>query len=197
MIDDARWIRLLERTGALQSGHFLLSSGLHSPRYVQCARTLEDPADAAAMGEALAQRLPHSDIDRVVSPPLGALLIGYEVARSLRRPFVFPERTEAGGLSFRRGLRVQSGERIAVVEDVITTGRTTRELIELLRASGAEVVALAAIADRSDVGEIRGLPIVSLVALSIPRYPPDVCPMCAAGVPLVKPGSRPQGEVVG
>jgi len=191
---ENRWLALLQRTGALQTGHFLLSSGLHSPQYVQCARALEDPANAAALGAALARRLAAADVDRVASPPLGALLIGYEVARSLKRPFLFPERPDGGAFSLRRGFTLRPGDRVAVIEDVVTTGRTTSELIALLRAGGADVVALGAIVDRSETGAIDGLAIVSLVTLSIPTYERATCPLCAAGALLVKPGSRTESE---
>lgn len=194
MTEGRRWIELLKESGALQTGHFLLSSGLHSAQYVQCGRALENPANASALGAALARRLAGSNIDRVVSPPLGALLVGYEVARSLERPFLFPERTKDGGFSLRRGFAVRPGECLAVIEDVITTGRTTREVIELLRAYGSDVVALGAIVDRSEGDEIEGIPIVSLINLSIPTYEQGSCPLCAAGIPLVKPGSRTGSE---
>ncbi len=190
MTDSDRCLRILARTGTIETGHFLLSSGLHSAQYVQCAKALEHPADAAALGAALAQRLAGENVDWIASPPLGALLIGYEVARSLGRPFLFPERTDHRTFSLRRGFTLRPAERVAVVEDVVTTGRTTGELIALLRSLGADVVALAAIVDRSPGRDIEGLPVVSLLKLSIPTYEPAACPLCAAGAPLVKPGSR-------
>ncbi len=191
MRDQERWIGLLKETGALVSGHFRLSSGWHSPQYVQCARLLETPRIAGRAGAALAAALP-GDIDRIASPPLGALLIGYEVARALGTPFVFPERGADGALVFRRGFAIERGERIAVVEDVITTGRTTEELLELLERHGAEIVGLAAIVDRSSANELRGRRIASLVRMSIPAYKASECPQCAEGLPSVKPGSRPE-----
>jgi orotate phosphoribosyltransferase len=190
MSDRERWIGLLEATGALRSGHFLLSSGRHSSQYIQCARVLERPADAGELGAALAKQLP-SGIDRIAAPPLGALLIGYEVARALDLPFIFPERGSDDLLAFRRGFAVTPGEQVAIVEDVITTGRTTGELVDLLEASGADVVAVATIVDRSTDHEIRGRPIVSVLRLSLPTYDAADCPLCADGVPIAKPGSRP------
>lgn len=194
MTDHEQWARRLEATGAIQRGHFLLSSGLHSPQYVQCARALENPRDAVTLGEELVRRLESAKIDRVVSPPLGALLIGFEVARQLECPFIFPERTDDGSLRLRRGFSVRVGERVAVVEDVITTGRTTLEVVEMLRGLGADVVVLAAIVNRSGSLEVDGLPIESILSLSIPTYERETCPLCRAGIPLVKPGSRKQSE---
>ena len=190
MTDLRRWIDRLEETGALQSGHFLLSSGRHSAQYVQCARALEHPAVAAKIGAALAERLPPG-IDRIAAPPLGALLIGYEVARALGVPFMFPERAAGGHLVLRRGFAVAPGERIAIVEDVITTGRTTGELVDLLEQLGADVTAAAAIVDRSVDHTIRARPIVSVLRLVIPTYDAENCPLCADAVPITKPGSRP------
>lgn len=191
MRDDARWLELLEAVGAVQNGHFLLSSGRHSERYVQCAKVLEDPEHAAAVGSELALQMP-PDVDRVVSPPLGGILVGYEVARGLRRPFQFPERGADGLFQLRRGFSIHPGERIVVVEDVITTGRTTRELMALVRGYGAEPVCVAAIVDRSETHEVEGLPIHALVRLEIPTFAYGDCPLCARGAPLTHPGSRKQ-----
>lgn len=185
------WLALLESVGAVQSGHFLLSSGRHSERYIQCAKVLEDPEHAAAVGGELARRMSR-DVARVVSPPLGGILVGYEVARGLRRPFQFPERGADGLFQLRRGFSIHPGEPIAVVEDVITTGRTTRELMDLIRGYGAEPVCIGAIVDRSETHEVDGLPIHALVQLDIPTYGYRECPLCARGVPLSQPGSRKQ-----
>jgi orotate phosphoribosyltransferase len=195
MVSRERWSTLLESTGALQSGHFLLSSGRHSGQYVQCARVLERPKVAAEVGTALAARLPWG-FDRVASPPLGALLIGYEVARHHDVPFLFAERADGGPLGLRRGFTVAPGERIAIVEDVITTGRTTGELVDLMERLGAVVVGVAAIVDRSTDHRVRERPIESLLRLSIPTYALDECPLCAAGAPITKPGSRATREEV-
>jgi orotate phosphoribosyltransferase len=191
MSPSDKWLALLEEVGAVQNGHFLLSSGRHSERYVQCAKVLEDPQHAAAVGGELARRLRH-DVDRVVSPPLGGILVGYEVARGLRRPFQFPERGADNVFQLRRGFSIHPGERIAVVEDVITTGRTTRELMALVRGCGAEPVCVGAIVDRSETHEVEGFPIEALVHLEIPTYTYADCPLCARGAPLTQPGSRKQ-----
>lgn len=191
MKKSEQWLELLEEVGAVQSGHFLLSSGRHSERYIQCAKVLEDPQHAAAVGSELARRM-GAAVDRVVSPPLGGILVGYEVARGLRRPFQFPERAADGLFQLRRGFSIHPGERIAVVEDVITTGRTTRELMALIRGYGAEPVCVGAIVDRSETHEVDGLPIHALVRLGIPTYAYSECPLCARGVPITQPGSRKQ-----
>jgi len=193
MGESNRWTARLEEAGALTSGHFLLSSGRHSARYVQCAKLLERPAMAGEVGAALAAQLPKG-IERIVSPPLGALLIGYEVARALDVPFLFPERDGDGRWSLRRGFAVPSGERIAVVEDVITTGRTTGEVVDLLEEAGGQVLAVGAIVDRSTDHMVRGREIVSVLRMTIPTFEPSRCPLCARGVPVRKPGSRPTLE---
>ncbi len=185
------WLRLLESVGAVQNGHFLLSSGRHSERYIQCAKVLEDPQHATSVGAELARRMA-GDVDRVMSPPLGGILVGYEVARGLRRPFQFPERGADGLFQLRRGFSVHPGDRIAVVEDVVTTGRTTRELMNLIRGHGAEPVCLGAIVDRSESHEVDGFPIHALVRLEIPTYAYGECPLCARGIPISQPGSRKQ-----
>ena len=189
--ERGQWLELLESVGAVQNGHFLLSSGRHSERYVQCAKVLEDPEHAAAVGAELARQMA-ADVDRVVSPPLGGILVGYEVARGLRRPFQFPERAPDGLFQLRRGFSIHPGERIAIVEDVITTGRTTRELMGLIRGYGAETVCVGAIVDRSSTHEVDGLPVHALVRLDIPTYAYGECPLCASGAPLTQPGSRKQ-----
>ena len=189
MRDPRDWVDLLSATGALLDGHFLLSSGRHSTRYVQCARALEHPENATAMGRALAQRI-DGPVDRVVAPPLGGLLIGYEVARHLKVPFSFPERDPTGKLALRRGFEFHSGERICLIEDVITTGRTTIETIHLIEQLGAIPTALGAIVDRSAEHGVNGLPIRSLLRLEIPTFEPEACPACTSGISLTKPGSR-------
>jgi len=189
----SRWTGLLKETGAMQQGHFLLSSGRHSEQYVQCALALRCPADAIQLGMAVVEALGSAlktGIDCIVAPPLGGILIGYELARQLDRPFVFPERADDGHLVLRRGFSLEPGMRVCIVEDVITTGRTTREVIELVRAAHAVPVALAAIIDRSADHTIDSLSIASVVQLQIPTYEAEDCPLCAKGIPLVKPGSR-------
>lgn len=188
------WLRELEACGALTRGHFKLSSGLHSPAYVQCARLLEDPRRARRAGEALAQALgsrlggvPHS----VLAPAMGAILIGHEVASAWGVPYRFSERDGEGKMTLRRGFELADGEELVIVEDVVTSGRSTRETAELARSLGAEVLAVGSILDRTGGAEPFDVPFVSLAQLSLPTYEAGECPMCAEGEEVVKPGSRP------
>lgn len=178
-------------TGALLDGHFILSSGLHSPTYLQCALALQHPADAARFGRAIAARFSASggQIDAIAAPAIGGLVIGFATAQALDLPFLWTER-EGGVMTLRRGFSVSEGERIAVVEDVITTGGSTRECIAALTHNGAQVVAAASIIDRSNGTADVGVPRVSLVSLDVPTHAPESCPMCAAGIEAIKPGSR-------
>ena len=176
-------------TGALLEGHFLLSSGLHSPQYLQCALALQYTADAGAFGHAIARYYFSSDIDTVASPAIGGLVIGYAVAAALNVRFIWTER-EAGKMILRRGFTVNPGERILVVEDVITTGGSTRECIAALTERGAEVIGAASIIDRSNGKADVGVPRISLATLGVPSYSQDDCPMCADGSTATKPGSR-------
>ncbi len=185
--------RVLESSGALLRGHFLLSSGLHSPGYVQCALLLAEPRRAREVGGELASglRTRSLEVDSVLSPALGGVIIGHEVAAALGTPFRFAER-EGGGLRLRRGFSLRAGERVVVVEDVVTTGRSTLETAALAEAAGARVVAIASIIDRSGGRHGFRVPYVSLLALDLPAWDPSECPLCRdGGPPAVKPGSRP------
>jgi orotate phosphoribosyltransferase len=179
--------------GALLEGHFLLSSGLHSPRYLQCARILMDPALATRLGGELAGRVREAigpaPVAAVVSPALGGVVIGQEVARGLGALALFTER-EGGRMTLRRGFTLAKGDRVVVVEDVITTGGSTREVIGVVQGRGAVPVAAAALVDRSGDKAALPVPLVALVRLEVPAYAPDSCPLCAAGTAAVKPGSR-------
>lgn len=178
----------LKRAGALVDGHFRLSSGRHSDRYLQCALLLQYPADARALGDALAALVRRLKPDTVLSPALGGVIIGHEVARALDIRAIFAERDD-GALVLRRGFRLRSNERVLVVEDVVTTGGSTRETMALARAAGSEVVGVAALVDRG--GAQFDVPFHALLRLPLPTWAPEVCPLCARGLPLVKPGSRP------
>ena len=178
-----------KRTGALLEGHFILSSGLHSARYLQCARALQHPQDAAAFGAALAEGWRDKNIETVAAPALGGLIIGYEVARALNVRFLWTERAN-GQMTLRRGFALEPGERLLVVEDVITTGGSTRETIAALTAAGALVVGAASIIDRSAGQAEVGVPRAALANLDAPAFAPEVCPECARGLIAVKPGSR-------
>lgn len=197
MSSREQWISLLRSSGALQEGHFVLSSGRHSKRYIQCALALEYPDTAALLGQGIADTITTA-VDRVLSPPLGGLIIGYEVARHLNVPFAFPERDSEGKFNFRRGFELHPGERICLVEDVITTGKTTVELLELIRRVGAQPVTIGAIVDRSETHRVDDLAIHSLLRFEIPTFAPETCPLCQREIPLRKPGSRRtkiQGEI--
>ena len=176
--------------GALLEGHFRLSSGLHSAGYLQCALVLQDPVQAGVLGEALAARVRALSPAVVLSPALGGVVIGHEVARALGVRAIFAERG-AGGLTLRRGFALAAAERVLVVEDVVTTGGSTRETIAVAREAGAEVVGAAAIIDRSGFRAAFDVPFQALATASWPVHEPAACPQCARGVPAVKPGSRP------
>jgi orotate phosphoribosyltransferase len=186
-------LRLFEERRALLQGHFLLSSGLHSPRYLQCARVLMDPALASRLGAALADALRPllggTAPGAVVAPALGGVLVAHEVARAFGCRGLFTERQE-GAMKLRRGFTLEAGEPVVVVEDVITTGGSTREVMDAVSAMGARVVAVGSLVDRSGGTVDLGVPRRSLLALEVPAHPAESCPLCAAGSKPEKPGSR-------
>ena len=191
---DDSVLDVFRTTGAYLNGHFRLTSGLHSPEYLQCALVLQHPRFAEKLGRKLAAavlRVAGADkIQLVASPAIGGLIIGHEVARALGTRFIFAER-DAGKMTLRRGFEVTSGETAVVVEDVITTGGSTREVIEALRQRGVRVLAAGSIIDRSGGKVDLGLPRVALETVTVVSHPPESCPLCAQGIPVVKPGSRP------
>jgi orotate phosphoribosyltransferase len=213
--DTAAILDRFRRAGALLEGHFRLTSGLHSSGYLQCALVLQYPREAEALGAAIADRVQHLGVQAVLSPALGGIVIGQEVGRTLGVRALFAERQD-GRLMLRRGFSLQPGERVLVVEDVVTTGGSTRETIEVARAAGAVVVGAAAIIDRrespnpqsqipnpktqsptsDDLGfgtwdlGFGDIPFHALAEVSLPTYDPGSCPLCLAGRPVVKPGSR-------
>ena len=194
MIQEIAVLDLFRSTGAYLQGHFRLTSGLHSPEYLQCALVLQHPEHAARLGRELAGALGEvtpERIDVVASPALGGVIIGHEVARGLQARFIFTERDATGGMTLRRGFRVNSGESAVVIEDVITTGGSTREVVDLLRAQGAVVRAAGSIIDRSGGAADAGAPRVALATLRVETWPPEFCPLCAQGLAVTKPGSRP------
>ena len=181
---------LLEYTGALLSGHFRLSSGLHSANYVQCALLLEDSANAKLIGKALAARLRELGAQRIVAPALGGVIIGYTVAEALGLPFAFTERKE-GQMTLRRGFRLGQGERIVIVEDVVTTGKSTRETADVIAQHGGNMIGFASILNRSGkANPFEPQPYEALLALDFATYEEGACPLCARGVALDAPGSR-------
>ena len=182
-------LETFKRTSALLEGHFVLSSGLHSSVYLQCAIALQDPAVAAQFGAAIADRFRPEAIETVAAPAIGGLIIGYEVARQLGVRFIWTER-EQGTMTLRRGFTVREGERVLVVEDVITTGGSTRDTIKALTDRGAVVIGAASIIDRSGGEADVGVPRFSLATLNVPAVQPADCEACKRGEPVVKPGSR-------
>jgi len=177
---------------ALLEGHFILSSGLRSPRYLQCARLLMDPARAERIANALAERLPEEicrDIDIVVSPAMGGVIIGHEMGRALGRPAIFVERPE-GEFELRRGFRLDPGARVLMVEDVVTTGLSSREAIKAIGEAGGRVIAAASVVDRSGGGVDLGVPYTSLIRIDVPTYAADALPPELQAIPAIKPGSR-------
>lgn len=181
----------LEDCGALRRGHFLLSSGLHSPAYVQCALLLESPARAAEAGEGIAGLLRDLAADSVLAPALGGVIIGHEVARALGVPFRFAERA-GEKLALRRGFELAAGEKVVIVEDVVTTGKSTLETAALAESAGAVVVGIGSIIDRSGGKHGFAVPYAALLPLDLPTYREEECPLCREGSRAVKPGSRPQ-----
>jgi orotate phosphoribosyltransferase len=182
-------LALFERSGALLRGHFLLTSGLHSQVYLQCALVLQNPANAEQLGRALAEEFKDERIDAVVAPAVGGIIVAHEVARALGVRGLFTER-EAGAMTLRRGFSLSAGERVLVVEDVVTTGGSTRETIDAVRQAGGVVVGAGSLVDRSGGAVDLGVRRTALVTLSVPTYDPADCPQCREGTPAVKPGSR-------
>jgi orotate phosphoribosyltransferase len=174
---------------AFLEGHFELSSGLHSPNYLQCALALQYPSDASMYGRMIAEKFVDKNIDAVASPAIGGLVIGYAVAQALNVRFIWTER-QNGVMTLRRGFTAKKGERFLVVEDVITTGGSTRECIDALNSTGANVTGAASIIDRSNGSADVGVARISLAAIDIPSYQATDCPLCATGSSAIKPGSR-------
>ena len=190
-------LKIFRDTGAYLSGHFRLTSGLHSAKYLQCALVLQHPAHAASLGAKLASELRSvaqgERIGVVLSPAMGGLIIGHEVARALGTRFLFTERDASSGrMTLRRGFTLQPDEAAVVVEDVISTGGSTREVVDILRAAGARPIAAGSIIDRSGGKAQVGAPRVALATLEVVAWQPDDCPLCRQGLPVSKPGSRVQ-----
>jgi orotate phosphoribosyltransferase len=180
---------IYKKTGALLSGHFLLSSGLHSEQYLQSALVLQQPDIASKLCSALAENFKDLAIEVVIAPALGGVFVSHETARALGVRAIFAERVN-GELMLRRGFTIKPGERVLVVEDVITTGKSTKETITVVQKAGGVVIAAASLIDRSGGKADIGVPYKSLVTLTVPAYTPETCPLCKAGSKPVKPGSR-------
>jgi orotate phosphoribosyltransferase len=177
---------------ALLEGHFILSSGLRSPRYLQCARVLMDPARAERLAQALAEKIPadvRERIDVVVSPAMGGVIIGHEMGRALGKPAMFVERPQ-GTFELRRGFRLNTGERVLLVEDVVTTGLSSREAVGAIEASGGKVIGAASLVDRSGGKADLGVPYTPLIRIDVPTYQADAVPPELAAIPPIRPGSR-------
>jgi len=182
-------IAKFRKSGALLEGHFVLTSGLHSPVYLQCALVLQQPRDAEQFGRSIAEHFQADNIQTVASPAIGGIVIGYEVARALGARFIWTERQD-GTMILRRGFSVAPGAINIVVEDVVTTGGSTRETVAALEASGAQVVGAASIIDRSSGKADVGAPRIALATLDVASADPAVCELCKRGEPAIKPGSR-------
>lgn len=187
-MDNQEMWKIFEESGAALQGHFLLTSGRHSDRYMQCAKLFVYPDKAEKICAALAEKLKGFGIELVAAPAIGGIIMGYEMARQLKVPNIFLERQD-GVMTLRRGFTVEPGTKVAVVEDVVTTGGSVREVVEVLKNLGAEVVAVASVVDRSAGKVDFGLPYVSLLSMDITSYEPENCPLCKEGkTELVKPG---------
>ena len=189
MMNDADVLQIFRETNALLEGHFLLRSGLHSRQYFQCALVLQWPRQAQQLCVALATQLEDKGAATVISPAMGGLFIGHEVGRALGLRHIFAEKDAAGKLELRRNFQVARGEKLIVVEDVVTKGGRVQETIDIVRKLGGEIVAVGTLVDRSEGNTKFGVPFMSLLKLQIETFDPATCPMCQAGKPVVKPGS--------
>ncbi len=187
MVDD-EVLRLYEELGVVMRGHFLLTSGKHSPTFLQCSMVMQHPAHLEGLCRELVARLGRPVVDCVAGPAMGGVLLAYEMARALGARAVYAEKGEAG-LEFRRNFRLSPGERCLVVEDAVTTGGSTSKVIDLVRGQGAEVVAVGALVDRSAGRVDFGVPFAAMLRLDVPAYDPGGCPLCASGIPLERPKS--------
>ena len=191
MLSDDAVLEEFREAGALLEGHFILSSGFHSTAYLQCARVLMDPSRAERLCASLAEKIKDAGLgaDLVVSPAMGGVIVGYEMGRQLGLPAVFFERVD-GAFELRRGFKIESGQRCLLVEDVVTTGLSSRECMEAVRALGGHIVAAASLVDRSGGRANFSVPFVPLIRLDIPHFAPDQLPASVVGIPPIKPGSR-------
>lgn len=192
-MNEQQILHMYEEAGALLNGHFILSSGRHSERYLQSSLVLMKIDNATALAGELIAKVNPDDFDMVVAPAIGGLVIGQEVARLLKKPFIFTERKE-GEMQMRRGFTIPTGARLLVVEDVITTGGSVRECMAVVREMGGKPTQVLAVVDRAPTMEGRfDVPHATAISLEVETYAPDSCPMCAAGTPAIKPGSRGNG----
>ncbi len=190
-MSEEQFLQIFREHGAVLEGHFILTSGLHSDRYIQCALVLQHPRVAEQLGAALAEKLRRLEASVVVAPALGGILVAHEVGRALGARALFTERQD-GLMTLRRGFTLSPGERALVVEDVMTTGGSTRETIKCVEQAGGVVTGAGSLIDRSGGAVDLGLPRAALVTLSVQNYDPAACPLCKSGIPAAKPGSRPR-----
>jgi len=181
---------IFKKSGAFLEGHFQLSSGLHSPGYLQCALVCQDPLACARLCEELAKPFRGAGVDAVIGPAMGGIVLAYEMARALGARGIFMERDENGRMILRRGFALERGEKVLVAEDVMTTGGSAAELIEVAGAAGAEVLGVVALVDRGGAKRFEGWRVACAFKVEVPTYSPAECPLCRQGVPLVKPGTR-------
>lgn len=189
MLNQEQALAIFKKSGALLEGHFLLTSGKHSDRYVQCAQVLQYPEDTSALCEEIARRFKDDQVDLVIGPAMGGILVAYETARHLGVKNIFAER-ENGSMTLRRGFSILPGQRVLVVEDVITTGGSVQEVIDLVQAQGGVVVGVGVLVDRSGGKADFGVRKVGVITMEVPAWEPESCPLCKEGTPAVKPGSR-------
>lgn len=189
MLSQEEILNMFLESGALLEGHFLLTSGRHSNRYMQCARVLQYPRYAEKLGAALAEGFKDAGVEAVIGPAMGGIIVAHEVGRALGTRAFFAER-EQGVMTLRRGFTLEPGTRVLVCEDVVTTGGSVREVMEVVREKGAQVVGVGVLVDRSGGKVDFGVPLRALLTMEIPSYDAAECPLCREGLPLVKPGSR-------
>lgn len=187
-------IDTFKKTGVLMEGHFLLTSGKHSPQFLQCSQALQYPEDGGRLGEAVAELFAGDRIETVIGPAMGGVILAYEIARALGARAIYAEKVEGGGFTLRRGFNLRPGERVLAVEDALTTGGSVKQVIDLVRRYGAELVGVGALVDRSGGRVDLGIPLRALVGLEIEAYDPDDCPLCRAGVPLTRPKGAPTAQ---
>jgi len=184
-----RVMEILKEAGVLLEGHFLLTSGRHSEKYLQCAKIFQDTRYSEELCAALAEKFKDSGVELVIGPAIGAISMSYEVSRHLQVKNIFAER-ENGEMTLRRSFTIEPGQKVLVVEDVVTTGGSVREVIDIVKKHGGEVVGVGVIVDRTGGKIDFGVPMESVISIDVVSYEPDACPLCKAGIPAVKPGSR-------
>ncbi len=188
-ISTEQVLNIFKETGALLEGHFLLTSGLHSPKYFQCAKVLQYPEYAEILCRQISRHFYTSEVELVISPAIGGIIVGYEVARQLEARNIFAER-ESGVMKLRRGFEIKQGERVLVCEDVITTGGSVFEVIDLVKSAGGKLIGVGCIVDRSGGKIDFGTRFAAVIRLEVPSFKPEECPLCKEGAELIKPGSR-------